>query len=144
MSHEDEMFNPCFEIGFNFYAQIKNKQEAAFQFCNLNELNASACVNKHGKFSEEKFYDLCRKSAILGTLQAGYTDFPYLGKQTEEIVAGEALIGISITGWMTRPEFFDEEILKKGAEIVKQTNKDVARLIGIRPGCTNHNGKAVR
>lgn len=46
----------CFEIGFNFYAQIKNKQEAAFQFCNLNELNASAGVNKNGKFSEEKFY----------------------------------------------------------------------------------------
>ncbi|HZV70295.1 MAG TPA: hypothetical protein VFG10_12155 [Saprospiraceae bacterium] len=133
MSHEDEMFNPCFEIGFNFYAQIKNKQEAAFQFCNLNELNASACVNKHGKFSVDKFYDLCRKSAILGTLQAGYTSFPYLGKQTESIVAGEALLGISITGWMTRPELFDEEILKKGAEIVKQTNKEVAQMIGINP-----------
>lgn len=48
-------------------------------------------------------------------------------------MAGEALIGISITGWMTRPELFDEEILKRGAEIVKQTNKDVARLIGINP-----------
>ena len=133
MSHEDEMFNPCFEIGFNFYDQIKNKQEAVFQFCNLNELNASTCVNKNGKFSEDKFYELCRKSAILGTLQAGYTSFPYLGKQTEAIVAGEALLGISITGWMTRPELFDEKILKKGAEIVKQTNLEVASLIGIRP-----------
>ena len=133
MSHEDEMFNPCFEIGFNFYDQIKNKQEAVFQFCNLNELNASACVNHRGHFSEEKFYELCRKSAILGTLQAGYTSFPYLGKQTEAIVEGEALLGISITGWMTRPELFNEEILKKGAEIVKKTNKEVARLIGIRP-----------
>ena len=50
MSHEDEMFNPCFEIGFNFYEQIKNTQEAVFQFCNLNELNASACVDEHGGF----------------------------------------------------------------------------------------------
>ncbi len=133
MNHEDEMFNPCFEIGFNFYERIKNKQEAVFQFCNLNELNATACVNKQGKFSVEKFYDLCRKSTILGTLQAGYTDFPYLGRQTEEIVAGEALLGISITGWMTRPELFDEEILKKGAAIVKQTNQSVARLLGICP-----------
>lgn len=133
MSHEDEMFNPCFEIGFNFYEQIKNRQEAVFQFCNLNELNASACVDEQGQFSEKKFYELCRKSAILGTLQAGYTSFPYLGKQTEEIVAGEALLGISITGWMTRPELFNEEILKRGAEIVKQTNKEVARYIGIRP-----------
>ncbi len=133
MSHEDEMFNPCFEIGFNFYEQIQNRQEAVFQFCNLNELNASACVDHTGKFSEQKFYDLCRKSAILGTLQAGYTSFPYLGKQTEDIVKGEALLGISVTGWMTRPELFNEEILRKGAEIVKKTNEDVARLIGINP-----------
>ncbi len=133
MSHEDEMFNPCFEIGFNFYEQSKNKQEAAFQFCNLNELNASACVNEKGQFDQDKFFDLCRKSSILGTLQAGYTDFPYLGKQTEEIVAGEALIGVSITGWMSRPELFNEEILRQGARIVKQTNAEVARLIGIQP-----------
>lgn len=133
MSHEDEMFNPCFEIGFNFYDQIRNKQEAAFQFCNLNELNASACVDSKGHFSENKFYELCRKSAILGTLQAGYTSFPYLGRQTESIVSGEALIGISITGWMTRPELFNETILRKGADIVKETNRLVAELIGIRP-----------
>ncbi|HZV44999.1 MAG TPA: hypothetical protein VFF90_11000, partial [Saprospiraceae bacterium] len=133
MSHEDEMFNPCFEIGFNFYEKIKNREETAFQFCNLNELNASACVDAYGQFSEEKFYELCRKSAILGTLQAGYTSFPYLGKQTEEIVKGEALLGISITGWMTRPELFNEEILIRGAEIVKQTNKEVAQIIGINP-----------
>ncbi len=133
LSHEDEMFNPCFEIGFNFYEKIKNREEAVFQFCNLNELNASACVDEHGHFSVDKFYELCRKSAILGTLQAGYTSFPYLGKQTEEIVEGEALLGISITGWMTRPELFNEEILIHGAEIVRQTNAEVAKVIGIRP-----------
>lgn len=133
MSHEDEMFNPCFEIGFNFYEKIRNRQESVFQFCNLNELNASACVNKKGEFSEEKFYDLCRKSAILGTLQAGYTSFPYLGKQTEEIVRGESLIGISITGWMTRPELFNEDILNKGAAIVRKTNREIALLLGIPP-----------
>ncbi|HEX5111721.1 MAG TPA: hypothetical protein VFV79_02660, partial [Saprospiraceae bacterium] len=133
MSHEDDMFNPCFEIGFNFYEKIKNKDEAVFQFCNLNELNASACVDEQGHFSEDKFYDLCRKSTILGTLQAGYTSFPYLGKQTEEIVKGEALLGISITGWMTRPELFNEEILVKGASIVKETNAAVAKIIGINP-----------
>lgn len=131
MNNDDEMFNPCFEIGFNFYAQIFDKNEAAFQFCNLNEINASACVDKHGNFSEAKFYELCRNAAILGTLQAGFTDFPVLGKQTEWIVAGEALLGISITGWMTRPELFDERILKAGAEIVKATNEEVAAVIGI-------------
>lgn len=133
MNHEDEVFNPCFEIGFNFYSKIENRVEAVFQFCNLNEINASACVDGNGNFSESKFYELCENAAILGTLQAGYTNFPYLGKQTEDIVKGEALIGISITGWMARPELFDENILTKGAQIVKDTNKRVAKLIGINP-----------
>lgn len=122
----------CFEISFNFYNKIKNKNEAVFQFCNLTEINASACKNStNNNFNEEKFYELCRSAAILGTLQAGYFDFPYLGKQTEDIVAGEALLGVSITGWMTRPELFNEEILVKGAEIVKSTNVEVADIIGI-------------
>lgn len=131
MNNEDEMFNPCFEIGFNFYNQIKDKNESVFQFCNLDEINASACIDTRGNFSEQKFYDLCRKGAIIGTLQAGYTDFPYLGKQTEDIVKGEALIGVSITGWMSRPELFNVDILKRGAEIVKNTNSEVSKLIGI-------------
>lgn len=132
ITEEDEMFNPCFEIGFNFYDQIENKDEAVFQFCNLNEINASACTYKTtDNFSEDKFYELCRNAAILGTLQAGYTDFPYLGKQTNDIVAGESLLGVSITGWMMRPELFNEEILRKGAQIVKDTNEEVAKVIGI-------------
>lgn len=121
----------CFEIGFNFYSKIKNLNEAVYQFCNLCEISASACSDKKGRFSEEKFYELCHKAAIVGTLQAGYTSFPYLGKQTEEIVAGESLLGVSVTGWMTRPELYNEEILRKGAKIVKETNKEVAKFIGI-------------
>tara|TARA_R110000796_G_scaffold2386_7_gene9509 strand:- start:349 stop:2571 length:2223 start_codon:yes stop_codon:yes gene_type:complete len=133
MSHEDEMFNPCFEIGFNFYEKVKHLKESVFQFCNLNEINASSCVDERGNFSEDKFYKLCRTAAILGTLQAGYTSFPYLGKATEDIISGESLLGVSITGWMTRPELFNEEILKKGAQIVKSTNQEVAAHIGINP-----------
>ena len=131
LNHEDEMFNPCFEIGFNFYNQIKDKTESVLQFCNLSEINASSSVDSKGNFSENKFYDICRNASIIGTLQAGYTSFPYLGKQTEDIVAGEALIGVSITGWMTRPELFNEEILRHGADIVKKTNSELANVIGI-------------
>jgi ribonucleoside-diphosphate reductase alpha chain len=146
MSHEDEMFNPCFEIGFNFYNMIKDRSTSVFQFCNLCEISASACSNTRGNFSEEKFYQLCRAAAIVGTLQAGYTDFPYLGKQTEEMVAGEALLGVSITGWMARPELFNEEILRNGARIVKDTNAEVAAVIGInlsaRSTCVKPSGNA--
>lgn len=133
MSDEDDMFNPCFEIGFNYYRKIKNKNFAVFQFCNLDEISASACVDSKGHFSEEKFYSICRKAAIIGTLQAGFNEFPYLGEETNEIVQGESLLGVSITGWMDRPELFNAEILRKGAEIVKRTNEEVAKLIGINP-----------
>lgn len=146
MSHEDEMFNPCFEIGFNFYEQIKDRNYAVFQFCNLNEISASACSDKEGNFSEEKFYELCKAASTLGTLQAGYSEFPYLGYQTEEIVAGEALLGISITGWMDRPELFNPEILEEGARIVKETNSRVAELLDINPAarttCVKPSGNA--
>lgn len=132
MNHEDDHFNPCYEIFFNFYDEIENYNETVFQMCNLCEINASACTFKTtDNFSEEKFYELCRKASIIGTLQAGYTDFPYLGEQTNKIVAGEALLGVSITGWMMMPELFDEEILRKGAQIVKDTNEEVANVIGI-------------
>lgn len=149
MSHEDEMFNPCFEIGFNFYSKIKDRNFAVFQFCNLTEISASACVDKNKKFSTEKFYRLCRNASIVGTLQAGFTDFVYLGEETGEIVRGEALIGVSITGWTDRPELFDAEILQAGAKIVLATNEEVAEIIGInvcaRATCVkpSGNGSAV-
>jgi len=131
VDNENTIVNPCAEIGFSFYDEIKDKTTAVFQKCNLNEINASACCDQKGNFSEEKFYELCRSASILGTFQAGYTDFSYLGKQTEEVVKGEALLGVSITGWMARPELFNAEILQNGANIVKETNKEVAKLIGI-------------
>jgi len=146
MSHDDEMFNPCFEIGFNFYEQIKDKSRAVFQFCNLNEISASACVDKRGNFSADKFYELCRIASMLGTLQAGYTNFPYLGDETGRIVGGESLLGISITGWMTRPELFDPIILTEGARIVKETNTETAAYLGINPAarttCVKPSGNA--
>jgi ribonucleoside-triphosphate reductase len=126
---DDDLFNPCFEI--KFIAKLPDGR-SGFIFCNLNEINASLCKD------EKTFYKACRNAAILGTLQAGYTDFPFLGSATEELVRGEALLGVSITGWMTQPFLFNEEILKKGAEIVKQVNEEVANIIGINPGarCT--------
>lgn len=130
LKHEDEMFNPCFEIAFNFYDQITNRDEAVFQFCNLCEINASECVDEGGAFDAKEFYRICTAAAIAGTLQAGYTNFPYLNKQTEDIVKGEALLGISITGWAMQPALFNKEILEEGARLIKITNAKVAEIIG--------------
>lgn len=126
---EYDLFNPCFEIKFK---PILMDGRTGFQFCNLNEINASLCKD------EKTFYKACRSAAILGTLQAGYTDFEFLGEVTEELVKGEALLGVSITGWMSQPFLFNEEILKKGAEIVKEVNEEIANIIEINVGarCT--------
>ena len=115
----------CVEIGF--WPVLPNG-DSGVNFCNLTEINGKWCTD------EEKFLQVCRASAIIGTLQAGYNEFPYLGKTTEEIVRHEALLGCSITGWMDNPDIlFDEKILEKGAKEIKKMNEKIAKLIGINP-----------
>jgi len=129
--------NPCVEIGM--FPQINGK--SGWQGCNLTEINGGMC------HTPEDFYKACRAAAILGTLQAGYTDFKFLNSVSKKIFAREALIGCSITGWMNNPEvLFDKKILQKGAKIVKEVNKEVAELIGInaaaRTTCVKPSGNA--
>jgi len=113
----------CVEIGM---LPVTEDGQSGFQACNLCEINGSMCDTK------EIFFEACKAGAIMGTIQAGYTDFKYVSEATRRIVEREALLGVSITGWMNNPEvLFDEETLKKGAEIVKETNKKVAKLLGI-------------
>lgn len=96
--------------------------------CNLVEMNGSLCT------TPEEFYHACRCASALATLQAAYTDFKFVGPETKEIFDREALIGVSLTGWMNNPSvLFDKEVLKKGAMIVRETNEKVAKLLGINP-----------
>lgn len=134
----DFTYNPCVEIGK--YPVTKDGR-SGFQGCNLTEINGSKCTTK------EDFEEACKTASILGTLQAGYTDFKYLTEESKEIFEREALIGVSITGWMNNPEvLFDDEVLKSGAEIVKYWNKRTAELIGInqaaRTTCVKPSGNA--
>ena len=129
--------NPCVEIGM--FPQINGK--SGWQGCNLTEINGGMCN------TEEDFYKACRAASILGTLQAGYTNFKFLSDTSKKIFDREALLGVSITGWMNNPEvLFNEEILKKGAEIVKEVNKEVAELIDVNPAarttCVKPSGNA--
>jgi ribonucleoside-diphosphate reductase alpha chain len=130
-------FNPCVEIGM--YPQIDG--QTGFQGCNLSEINGTQCV------TADKFYELCKAASIIGTLQAGYTNFKFVSDITKKIFEREALIGVSVTGWMSNPEvLFDKKILKKGAAIVLETNKKIAKLIGINPAarttCVKPSGNA--
>ena len=129
--------NPCVEIGM--YPQINKK--SGWQGCNLTEINGGKCN------TEEDFYKACRAASILGTLQAGYTDFKFLTDTSKLIFDREALLGVSITGWMNNPDIlFDEKILQKGAEIVKEVNREVAKIIKINPAarttCVKPSGNA--
>ena len=129
--------NPCVEIGM--FPQIGRK--SGWQGCNLTEINGGMCNTK------EDFFKACRAASILGTLQAGYTDFKFLSDTSKKIFDREALLGVSITGWMNNPGIlFDAKILEKGAQIVKETNKQVAEIIGINPAarttCVKPSGNA--
>ena len=126
-------FNPCVEIGLRGYTE---SGESGWQMCNLSEINGSYCT------SLEKWLRAAKAGAILGTLQAGYTDFTYLTAATREITEREALIGVSITGWMANPSvLFDEENMRIAANEVKETNVRVARLLGIRPAARTTTAK---
>ena len=116
-------YNPCVEIGM---LPKTSDGRSGFQFCNLIEENG-------GKIdSKEKLMKAARAAAILATLQAGYTNFKYLSSATKDITEREALIGVSITGWMNNPDvLFDEKNMVDAAEEVKRVNKQVAKLIGI-------------
>jgi ribonucleoside-diphosphate reductase alpha chain len=151
-----DMFNPCFEIlkipvlDTVDFSKIKyedveeyvknNKEKFGIQGCNLTEINAEKATTK------DKFLKACKDASILGTLQAGYTSFPYLGETSRKIFEREALLGVSITGWMNNPKLFNAELLEEGAQMVKDTNKEVAAVIGInqaaRTTCVKPSGNA--
>ena len=123
--HPDETSNPCMEIGF--YNRLPDGS-SGISFCNLTEINGGMCT------SREAFFEACRLSAIIGTLQAGYTNFPYLGKETEWLTREDALLGVSVTGWMDNPDvLFNPEVLREGARVVLETNAEVAEMLGINP-----------
>jgi ribonucleoside-diphosphate reductase alpha chain len=119
------MINPCAEIGM-YPIEIETGL-SGWQGCNLSTLNCGSIKD------EEDFYERCKAAAIIGTLQAGFTELAYLGTISENIFKQESLIGVSMTGTMEKFEIvLNPNIQQKGAEIVKETNKWLAEKIGIK------------
>lgn len=126
VNNEDMVVNPCAEIGF--YPILPETGETGFMVCNLTEINGIKSVDR------ESFLRQCRASAILGTLQAGYTNFDYLSDVSKNLIERESLLGCSITGWMNNPDvLFDEDLLKEGATVIKELNEIISKIIGINP-----------
>jgi ribonucleoside-diphosphate reductase alpha chain len=119
------LVNPCCEIGM--WPVDEETGASGWQFCNLAEINGAAARTR------EDFLEAARAAALIGTWQAGYTDFPYLGPVSERITRREALLGVSITGMMDNPALLlDPETQREAAEAIKQANEGMARRIGIR------------
>ena len=138
--------NPCVEIGLHPRLVVDEAAQARLrelgysgraalgdvltgvQFCNLSTISAAAVE------SREDFLRLCTHAAVIGTLQAGYTEFDYLSPVSRVITEREALLGVSICGILDRPSvLLDPEVLRAGAATVKAVNAVVARALGISP-----------
>lgn len=118
----------CCEISFFPYIEWNGKIESDFHFCNLSTINGKKIK------SREDLLQAVKAATIIGTLQAGFTDFPYLGPICEAIVQKEALLGVSITGIMDAAELLlDENLQREGAELAKKINEEIAKKININP-----------
>jgi ribonucleoside-diphosphate reductase alpha chain len=124
-SESTEMiFNPCVEIGM--WPVDEENGKSGWQGCNLSTINCSSVTD------EEDFYERCKAASIIGTLQAGFTKLDYLGETSERIFDREALLGVSLTGTMEKHDLvLTEKVLTKGAKIAVETNKELAKKIGI-------------
>ena len=107
--------NPCCEISLDLDGG----------FCNLTEVNVSNLK------SYEDLVQRVKDAVFLGTLQAGYTDFHYLGHQWKDIAERDALLGVSMTG-IGSGEILKYDIEAAAKEAITE-NVRVAKLIGINP-----------
>lgn len=114
---------------------------SGWQMCNLSTINGRTVED------EGDFYQRCEAAAAIGTFQAAFTDFPYLGPVTEAIVRKEALLGVAICGMMHKPALFlDPAVQRRGAQIVLDTNDRLAGPCGVNPcargTCIKPDGKS--
>jgi ribonucleoside-diphosphate reductase alpha chain len=106
--------NPCVEVSL-----------PPNVFCNLTSINAATVK------SEKDFLSRIHSAALLGTVQASYTDFPYLRPIWKQETERSALIGVSMTGVADCPIPLTADLLERAAKLVKEVNAQTAKKIGI-------------
>ena len=146
--HPDYGCNPCCEIGLHPViegpldevetARLRalgyegplgpETRLSGWQMCNLSTINGAVLQ------TADDFLVACIHAAVIGTLQAAYTDIAYLGPVTRYLNERDALLGVSICGFMDNPEIlFNPDVLERGARLCRAANQIVARALGIRP-----------
>jgi ribonucleoside-diphosphate reductase alpha chain len=93
-------------------------------------LNKLVEINMGNIESQQDLNDRSAAASYLATLQASYTDFHYLRDIWRKNTEKDALLGVSMTGIAS--EFNVTQLnYEEAAEIVKETNKQLAEKIGI-------------
>lgn len=111
-NNADYAANPCVEASL-----YKN-------FCNLTSVNQTGVTDK-SDFMRRVYW-----AAYLGTIQAAYTDFPYLNSFWKKNTEDEALLGVSFTGITDMLGVVDPSWLREAAELVLNVNEQFSGLIG--------------
>lgn len=146
LTHIYQCYNPCVEIsldprllitqeivdelaakGINHRYKI-GEYASGFAFCNLTTINAALFK------TVDDFLEAAKAAAVIGTLQASYTDFEYLGWVSEYIAKRDALLGVSMTGIMDCAEIAAKpEYQQAACKVAIDTNREIAAAIGINP-----------
>jgi ribonucleoside-triphosphate reductase (thioredoxin) len=113
----------CAEVGF---VPVTDDGVCGAQFCNLVSINGKHVTDL------QKFKDYAKAATIIGTLQAGYTNFKYLSKTAKQLTDEEALLGVSVTGIMENPAIIlNQDVQTVVANYTKEINESWAKKIGV-------------
>jgi len=94
-------------------------------FCNLTT------INQTGVTSKKDFLNRVYSASLIGTLQAAYTNFPYLSEAWQTTAEQDALLGVSFTGVADANNTISSDWLQEAAKLVLEVNQKYARKIGI-------------
>jgi len=134
--------NPCVEVNFDPRLIIDERIQkklakkgiettvgdvfSGWAFCNLTTINAAKLR------TVEDFLAAAKAATFIGTLQATYTSFPYLGWISEAIAERDALLGVSMTGMLDSPSIScNPEYQRTVAKSIRSWNKEFAEMLGI-------------
>jgi len=122
--------NPCGEISLRPY-----------EFCNLSEVVARV------EDTPATLANKVRLATLIGTVQSMLIDFPYLRPQWRENCAEERLLGVSVTGQLDCPTFWQHpELMAELRDLAIAVNADYAQRLGINASasitCVKPSGNA--
>jgi ribonucleotide reductase alpha subunit len=105
------------------------------QFCNLS----TVIVRPEDTLTS--LLDKVETAAWIGTIQASFTNFPYLRKEWSENCKEEALLGVSLSGQMDNVPLLTKQTLAELKRKCVEVNKHAAEVLGIKQAAAITCGK---